>query len=101
MTDHTPVTLCWHCDRPLDAATSIDDKGQEQHPSPGAVSLCLYCGAVAFFEADLRLRAPTEEELNELSKDEAFRHQYVNFSWARQYVMRKESLLRDRDDPDR
>lgn len=97
--DRLPVAICWHCDRVLDAATPIDD-GDPQ-PEPGAISLCLYCGAVAYFGDDLALRPPTEAELEQLGANPEFRQQYVQFGWARQYVMLRDSLLRDRSDPDR
>lgn len=96
-TEQVPLTICWHCDRPLDGATGIND----EKPEPGAISLCLYCGAVAVFGPDLTLLPPTEELLDQLGKDREFRQTYTTFSWARQYVMRRESLMRDREDPDR
>lgn len=84
----------------LDAATGVDD--HEARPEPGAVSLCIYCGAVGVFGRDLALRAPTERELDEFARSKQFRKMYTEFGWARQYVMIKESLLRrDRRDPDR
>ena len=94
----TPITICWHCDRPLDAASSFDDGGP---PARGSVSLCLYCGAVALFGDDLALVAPTEEQLDELFQSGEFKQQWAKFMWARQYVMLRDSLLRDRSDPDR
>ena len=94
-----PVTLCWHCDRALDDASEMLEEGGR--PTPGAVSLCLYCGAVAFFGPDLELRPPTEEELDELGKDVDFKKQYMRFVWARQYVMLRQSTMREREDPDR
>jgi hypothetical protein len=97
---HTPTTLCWHCDRMLDAASGFGD-GDGLVPSSGAVSLCLYCGAVAIFGEDLILRPPTKEELDNLGEDKEFRRSYTGFTWARQYVMLNQSLLRDREDPDR
>jgi hypothetical protein len=94
-----PVTLCWHCDRALDAATAMEDGN---HVEAGAVSLCLYCGAVAYFTDELALRPPTEAELDELGQDTQFRIAYATFSWARQHVMlRDDGLMRDRSDPDR
>jgi hypothetical protein len=100
MTDatHTPITLCWHCDHMLDAASPVEGQAV---PSEGAVSLCLYCGAVAIFEEDLKLRAPTEEELDEIVKEREFRKTFAEFSWHRQYIMIQENLLRRREDPDR
>lgn len=98
-TSRVPVTLCWHCDRALDAATDYDNAGAR--PEPGAISLCLYCGAVAVFGPDLALQPPSKALLDELGDDRDFRSSYTQFSWARQYVMINDSLMRDRQDPDR
>lgn len=98
-TYRTPLTVCWHCDRPLDAASPPgEDEGK---PVPGAVSLCMYCGAVAIFAEELALRPATKEELEDMEKDSEFRRTYLQFAWARQYLMIEQSLLRDREDPDR
>jgi len=68
--------------------------------TPGSVSLCLYCGAVALVGPDLILYPPSREELDEMQEDESFMKQYISFIWARQYVMIKENLMRG-EDPDR
>lgn len=98
-THHMPVTICWHCDRPLDAATNLP--GQTETPDPGSVSLCMFCGAVAIFADDLRLRQPTRDELDKMGQDTEFRKSYLAFSWSRQYLMLNVNLMRDREDPDR
>jgi hypothetical protein len=95
----TPITVCWHCDRPLDAASGFGPtEGMQAHP--GAISLCLYCGAVAEFGPDLILYPLTAERLEELSEDKDFMRTYQQFAWARQYVMIRHNLLRDREGPD-
>lgn len=94
----TPVTICWHCDRPLDAAANMP--GQDAEPHPGAVSLCMYCGAVAIFGPDLILYPPSREELEEMEKDGEFIESYMQFAWARQYLMIRQKLLHD-EGPDR
>jgi hypothetical protein len=98
-TTRTPVTICWHCDRPLDAATPVD--GEIGAPESGAVSLCMYCGTVAMFGPDLVLRAPTEAEIDALAEDAEFMRTWARFMWARQYVLLRSNLMRDRSDPDR
>ena len=70
-------------------------------PDPGSISLCLYCGAVAEFGPDLILYPLEKEQLDELEKDRDFIQTYMRFAWARQYVMIKSNLMRDREDPDR
>lgn len=93
-----PITICWHCDRPLDGAAPSDDGPK---PEPGAISLCMYCGAVAVFGDDLRLEPPSKDLLDKLTEDKEFRQTYVTFSWARQYLMIEHNLMRGREDPDR
>jgi hypothetical protein len=84
----------------LDAASDIDQHWPLK-PHPGAISLCLYCGAVAVFGPDMLLYPPDEQTLDELAKDEDFVKKYMSFSWARQYVMIQGSLMRGREEPDR
>jgi hypothetical protein len=77
------------------------DPHGDREPCEGAISLCLYCGAVGVFGPDLMLRPPTEAELDEYSEMPEFRKEYTQFIWARQYLMIRENLMRDRSDPDR
>jgi hypothetical protein len=83
----------------LDAASDIDQHWPVK-PYPGAISLCLYCGAVAIFGPDMILYPPDEQTLDELAQDVEFRQKYTSFSWARQYVMIGRSLMRPGEDPD-
>lgn len=46
-----PLTLCPECGYALDAATSMTGQWS---PSPGALTLCLSCGALLRFDDDLR-----------------------------------------------
>lgn len=96
----TPVTVCWHCDRPLDAASGFGET-EGMVPDSGSISLCLYCGAVAEFGHDLILYPPSKEKLDELEGDQDFMRTYMQFAWARQYVMIKTNLMRQEEDPDR
>lgn len=96
----TPITLCWHCSRSLDAASGFGAT-EGMQPTPGAISLCLHCGAVAEFGHDLILYPLTRERLDELEDDKEFMLTYMQFAWARQYVMIKSNLMRDSEDPDR
>ena len=89
--NRVPETLCWHCDRMLD---SMDPIGSEIKPTPGAISLCMYCGAVATLDSDLRMIMPTRELLDDLETNEEFIQAYMRFAWARQYVMINTNLMR-------
>lgn len=83
----------------LDAATELEGEGS---PTPGAISMCMYCGAIAVFADDLKLRKATRLELDELRFDDDFGRQFYGFQWARQVVMLDSSLMRDDgEDPDR
>lgn len=82
----------------VDALSAVEGTDK---PEPGGISLCLYCGAVAIIGPDLVLLTPTAEQLDELVADQEFRTLYTRFGWARQYVMVKASLIRDRENPDR
>lgn len=61
-----PVSICLVCEMKLDAATCITSVAT---PAEGDASLCLYCGNVAIFGADKKLRQPTEEEAASIKKD--------------------------------
>jgi hypothetical protein len=58
---------CLHCGKPNDASTST---GQGELPGDGDISLCIDCGAIAFFDFQAgNLRAPNEVEMVALLKD--------------------------------
>lgn len=64
----TPSTTCYNCGKLLDMATNAGRKVFDPHP--GAISICLYCLAIAVFDEDLRLRKPTEEEAETFANSE-------------------------------
>lgn len=59
----TPKSFCPACGYMVDTATMITSAGR---PKPGDVSLCMRCGAVNLFAADLTIREPTEDEMHDL-----------------------------------
>jgi hypothetical protein len=61
-----PKSSCLCCGEVLDAATGIHSFDS---PSPGSLSVCLYCGAVTLYGDDLRLRPLTAAEVEELKAD--------------------------------
>jgi hypothetical protein len=75
----------------LDAMDSIEEN---QEPIPGAIALCIFCGAIAILDNELRMIRPTEQVLNRLEKNEEFRKTYMQFSWGRQYLMNEFNLIR-------
>jgi hypothetical protein len=60
-----PPGHCPSCGHKLDAATSLDN----ELPSPGDASLCLYCQNIMILDVDDTLRLPTDEERAELEAD--------------------------------
>ena len=53
---------CPHCLHDVDAAVGLTDKTKNREPTPGALSVCLYCSQPSVFLADLQLRKLTEDE---------------------------------------
>jgi hypothetical protein len=63
---NVPESRCLHCDKIVDAATNIkDDNG----PTPGDATVCIYCGHLMIFDDALRLRNPNSEEMGALAGD--------------------------------
>jgi hypothetical protein len=60
---HTRMNHCLQCKHKLDAATSV---GHNNGPSPGSVSICVSCGAIAIFAEDGSLREATVDERFEI-----------------------------------
>lgn len=56
----TKVTPCPVCDAPIDAAMSVHEPAT---PSPGDMTLCMYCLTWLTFDDDMSLRLPKVEEL--------------------------------------
>jgi hypothetical protein len=64
-TTRTPPNLCLECGKVVDSATNVEN----QRPSPGMFAICFYCGHVMAFDAALRLRPLTDEEMLEAAGD--------------------------------
>jgi hypothetical protein len=63
-THRVPESACPKCGEPLDTvgcATDLD----ESPPAHGDLTICLDCGTVLCFEADLQLRTATAAEIAE------------------------------------
>jgi hypothetical protein len=57
LTDQT----CLKCSRRLNAHVALNDN--DQGPTPGDMSICLYCNHASVYNDDLSLREPTPEEV--------------------------------------
>lgn len=62
-------THCKTCLHKIDAHGTCDDN-ENIKPSPEDITICMYCGQLSIFDADLNLRAITETELQEFKKDQ-------------------------------
>lgn len=58
---------CPNCKKVSDMAYGPNS---DDPPTPGDVSICLYCQSISVFDEDLILREPTEEEILEMPLDE-------------------------------
>lgn len=58
---------CPQCNYKLDAATVAN--GDDRMPDPGDHSVCINCGQVLKYEADLRLRKATAAEIREIMEE--------------------------------
>ena len=68
---------CLDCGNGNDATTGT---GQGEIPGDGDVSMCVYCGALAFFDFQAgKLREPTQAEMIELHMDPNIRR--AMFVW--------------------
>ena len=54
-----PEQRCAACGYKFDQTTGLDTEAQ---PRPGDVSICIACGAIQIFKADLTMRNPTAQE---------------------------------------
>lgn len=67
-TTKTPPSKCPACGEPTDAATAT---GRGTRPREGDASMCLSCGHMMIFNADLTMRNPTDEETALLNASES------------------------------
>jgi hypothetical protein len=67
-THETPDLHCPHCGRAGDQHTNAD-RGEHCTPTPGAYSLCLYCGGASRFGPELRLRPATTTEVEAIRRE--------------------------------
>lgn len=58
---------CLKCKTKLEATTAVRSK--TPGPTPGALSICWYCGALSMFDQDLNLRELTPEEQANVAAD--------------------------------
>jgi hypothetical protein len=82
-TDHLmPGCNCLNCGKHLDGASAINDDGM---PSPGDITLCIYCGHIMAFADDLSFRELNDEEMHEVAGDKRI----IAVQWARAEVKKR------------
>lgn len=59
-----PYTICTNCAKVLDGASSIVG---DHTPSPGDITVCIYCSHLMAYADDLTLREMTDAEMNEIA----------------------------------
>ena len=64
-------SYCPHCRTKVNAAGSIDKPAT---PKPGDINICFYCANINIYDEDLKVRLPTPEEIEEISKDQSVLH---------------------------
>src|SRR5262252_2217928 len=62
----TPLSKCVDCGMPNDGAAAASGDAK---PRPDDFSICFYCGHYAVFDQDLRLREPTQAEIEKMVFD--------------------------------
>lgn len=84
-TTHVPIHICI-CGQTLDAASEI--RGNSK-PSENDFTLCLNCGFIWVFNADLTLRRPTDEDIKSAESNPEF---YIKLIAARTLITSKKYL---------
>jgi acetyl-CoA carboxylase beta subunit len=55
--------VCSECGKVSEAATSL----QGETPKPGSIAVCIECGHVTAYDAQMRLQALTDDEIKDLA----------------------------------
>lgn len=62
---------CPYCHQKLDRSTGVSPHNPEDRlPKPGDVSVCIECGEVSYFDAAMNMVELSQQERDELMKDE-------------------------------
>ncbi len=66
-THKLPATKCPACGRTNNRSSAVEGVDPTP-PEPGDVSICIGCGSIGIYTADLGMRAPTMVEVSELMR---------------------------------
>jgi hypothetical protein len=61
-----PMSACLGCGKEVNGASGVDHRGP---PTPGHITICLYCGHIMAFAEDMSLRELTGEEMHDIAGD--------------------------------
>lgn len=90
--------VCPNCGYRMNAATEVNSLMEDKPspmPSPGDLSLCLAsCGEWSVFDANLRLRVPTDEELISIGLN--LECQALRMAWVRMNEERLDGKIKKR-----
>jgi hypothetical protein len=64
---HNPPSNCLGCGKEIDGATGV---GHRSKPRAGCISICFYCGHLAAYDWQLKLRPLTDAEMIEIAGNE-------------------------------
>jgi len=62
-----PLSYCLCCNKRLDMATAAAD--EDPRPEPGNFTVCMYCSHLMVYDAELKVRQPTDLEIIEAAGD--------------------------------
>jgi hypothetical protein len=68
---HTPESHCLNCGKLIDGATPVDGG---RAPQEGDISICLDCHHLMIYDANVRVRALTDEEIVEIAGEPEMLH---------------------------
>lgn len=61
---------CPYCATRLDGSSSVSKDGTVHMPSPRNFTICTECGNILQYDADLRVRKPKEEDLEQMKANQ-------------------------------
>lgn len=84
----TPQVFCPRCNHQLNALGTPDGLPGDRGPQEGDVSICIECGQLLIIQADLTMRLPTQEEIDNAVDDPKIYdlvEQWMDFDNARRF----------------
>lgn len=70
-----PDNICTNCHKKLDDATSTSK--ERRFPMEGDICICVYCGQVGEYDADLKINPLREDQVLKLFKEYPYLEQQI------------------------